>query len=152
MEEPTIDLLRQVGSKIGVTFSVQRVRQAAEFDSAFAAFAREGVQVIGPFFSPLLVAEAARIVALSRRYGWPDIGSNVAEVELGGFLAYSVNVPDLYRRAAGYADRILRGEKPGELPIQQPIQYDLVINLRAAKALGRPVPQSLLLQATRLIE
>ena len=150
--DDAIEVHRLAADKMGVAVSVQRVSRAEELEGAFAAFARDGVQVLGPFFTSLLITEAARVVALTQRYGWPDIGSNVDEVEMGGFLAYAANREDLFRRAARYADRILKGEKPGDLPIQQPERYDLVINLKTAKALGRPVPQSLLIQATRLIE
>ena len=75
-----------------------------------------------------------------------------AEVEAGGLVSYSPNLPDLFRRAAHYVDRILKGAKPGELPIEQPTRFELVINLKTAKALGLRIPQTLLLQASQIIE
>lgn len=73
-------------------------------------------------------------------------------IEAGGLMAYGPNYPDLYRRTASYVDRILKGSKPGNLPIEQPTKFELIINLKAAASLGLKIPQSLLLRADRLVE
>ncbi len=93
-----------------------------------------------------LIAELAADARLPAIYGWRD------NVEAGGLMAYAFDPPDIFRRAAGYIDRILRGAKPAELPFEQPTKFELVINLKTAKALGLAVPESLLLQATEVIE
>ena len=77
---------------------------------------------------------------------------NSQDVEAGGLMSYAASFTDNFRRAAGYADKILKGAKPGELPIQQPVTFDLVVNLKTAKAIGLTVPPIVMLQATRVIE
>lgn len=91
-------------------------------------------------------------MTLVRRHRLPDIGIFPEAVEMGSLISYGVDMHDLYRRSAGYIDKILKGVKPADLPIQQPTKYDLVINLKTAKELGLKVPQSLHIQATRFIE
>jgi putative tryptophan/tyrosine transport system substrate-binding protein len=97
-------------------------------------------------------ARHAEIVALTARYRIPAVHFSRAFAEAGGLLSYGNNIPDNYRRAATYADRILKGEKPGELPVQFPVKFELVINLKAAKALGLDVPLQLQQLADEVIE
>jgi putative ABC transport system substrate-binding protein len=92
------------------------------------------------------------VVMLAAKYRLPAIYTNRAYVADGGLMSYGVEVLDLYRRAASYADRILRGEKPSELPVQQPTKYELLINLRTAKAFGLTVPLTLQASADEVIE
>jgi putative ABC transport system substrate-binding protein len=92
------------------------------------------------------------IIALAARYRVPTIFNDPIYAESGGLIAYGTDFPELFRRAAEYIDRILRGDKPGELPIQQPTKYELVINHKTAKALGLTVPESVLSLADKVIE
>ena len=107
----------------------------------------------------LIVAAAARtvvhrdlIVALAERYRLPAIYPQRAFVTAGGLISYGPDRVDQYRRAAGYVDRILKGEKPADLPVQAPTKYDLVLNLKTAKALGLEIPSSVLARATEVVE
>ncbi len=100
----------------------------------------------------MLFESPERIVALAAKHRLPDIYANDLSLQIGGLLRYSSDWPDLYRRAASYVDRILKGAKPGELPIQQPIKFQLIINLKTATALGLTVPPTLLARADEVIE
>ena len=101
-----------------------------------------------PSVSPMLAAPLALINAARL----PAIYPEREYVDDGGLMAYGANVPDNFRRAADYVDRILRGEKPGDLPVQLPTKFEMVVNLKTAKALGLTVPQSILLRADEVIE
>ena len=92
------------------------------------------------------------IIELTARHRLPAVYTYPREAELGGLVSYGADAPDQFRRAADYVDRILRGEKPSELPVQQPLKYELVINLKTAKALGLTIPPNLLAVADEVIE
>ena len=92
------------------------------------------------------------IVALAAEHKLPTVFSNRFYVAAGGLMSYGLNFPDQYRLAAGYVDRILKGEKPADMPVQAPTKYELVINLKTANALGLTVPQSLLARTDEVIE
>jgi putative ABC transport system substrate-binding protein len=124
----------------------------AEIERAVASLGNR--QNAGVFFPPDITIQALReeIVALIRRYRVPAIYSDSVFPKIGGLAYYGADRIDLFRRTAGYVDRILRGEKPSELPFQQPIKYQLLINLKTAKELGLTVPLALLATAEELIE
>ena len=128
------------------------VRDAAEIEHAIAAFARSangGLIVTG---SPLILAHRDLIIALAARHKLPAIYIERFFVTAGGLISYGPNFLDQYRRAAGYVDRILKGEKPADLPVQAPTKYELAINLKTAKALRLEMPQSVLARADEVIE
>jgi putative ABC transport system substrate-binding protein len=128
------------------------VAASNEIAPAIAAFAREpnGGMLVLP--DPFLAPHRALVVNLAARHRLPTIYGNVEFVAAGGLAVYSADHSDLFKRAGVYVSRILNGEKPGELPVQAPTQFDLTLNLRTAKALGLAVPRPLLLRANRVIE
>jgi putative ABC transport system substrate-binding protein len=128
------------------------VLDASEIELAINAFAQKpngGLLVLpaGP-----VQENRDLVVTLAARHHLPAIYSDRIFIASGGLMSYDTNIADLYRRAAGYVDRILRGEKPGDLPVQGPTKYDLVINLKVAKELGLTVPLPLLASADEVIE
>jgi putative ABC transport system substrate-binding protein len=119
-------------------------------DGALAAAAHaDGLWVPA---TPLISAHRAKIIAFAAEHRLPAVYGRRWFVEDGGLMSYEPRFTDLYRRAAHYVDRILRGAKPADLPIEQPLVFDFVINLRTAQALGLTVPQHVLLQATEVIQ
>ena len=128
------------------------VRTADESERGVAAFAREpnsGLIVLGSFLAAI---NHHTIIATAARHRLPAVYPRRVFVDDGGLISYGPNATEPYRRAAGYVDRILRGEKPADLPVQAPTKYETVVNLKTAKALGLNVPQSLLIGADEVIE
>lgn len=143
--------VQKLASTLGIDITAPEIRRGEDIGPAFEAFkgSIEAVYVIG---DPLVNASLARIVTLSNAARLPSL-FNVGEyVKAGGLISYGPNFSDMFQRAAEYVDRILRGAKPGELPIEQPTKFDLVINLTTAKVLGLTVPQQLLATADQVIE
>jgi putative ABC transport system substrate-binding protein len=128
------------------------VRGVDEYAGAFSAMAKSGVQALSVTSVAPLYAHAAEIAALATQHRLPTIGGPRAFAEAGGFLAYGPSLPDLYRRAATYVDKILKGAKPGDLPIEQPTKFEFVINLKTAKALGLAIQPSILARADEIIQ
>ena len=120
--------------------------------SAVAAFARTSNGGLIVTSSALAGVHRDLIIALAARHKLPTVHPNRASVTGGGLISYGADLVDQYRRAAGYVDRILKGEKPADLPVQAPTKYELVINLKTARALGLEVPTSLLARADEVIE
>jgi putative ABC transport system substrate-binding protein len=144
--------IQTAAPSFGVEVSPVNVRDAAEIERAIAAFARSengGLIVTG---SALATVHRALIIELTARHKLPAIYNARYFVADGGLISYGADLIDQYRRAAGYVDRILKGEKPTDLPVQAPTKYELVINLQTAKALGLDVPHMLLARADEVIE
>jgi putative ABC transport system substrate-binding protein len=146
--------IETVAHSFGVELTPIGVRDAGEIKRGIAAFARgsnDGLIVVGPPSS--LAGRSDLITALAARHRLPVVYSNRLFVApRGGLISYGPDSIDQYRRAAGYVDRILKGEKPGDLPVQAPTKYELVINLKTARALGLDIPTSLLARADEVIE
>ena len=135
-----------------VKLQVLNVRERQEIDDAFAAMARARAEALLVTTNPLFLAQRERIVDLAAKHRLPGIYGWREYAEAGGLLSYDTNLTDSYRRLATYVDKILKGAKPGDLPIEQPTKFELVINLKTAKALGLTIPPPLLSRADRLIE
>jgi putative ABC transport system substrate-binding protein len=127
-------------------------RTPAELDKAFATMMRARVGGVLVLSDPMFGDEARRLAQLASTSGLPAIYGFRMSVDAGGLMSYGPDFPDLFHRAAAYVDKILKGAKPGDLPIEQPTKFELVINLKAAKALGLTIPPSLLLRADQVIE
>jgi len=123
-----------------------------EIGPALSRLARDGAQALVVTPGTMLRVEQRRIVKFALAQRWPAIGSRREWAEEGALLSYGVDVSAIYRRAAYYVDRILKGAKPGDLPIEQPTRFELVVNLKTAKAIGLTISQSLLFRADKVIE
>jgi putative ABC transport system substrate-binding protein len=137
---------------IGVRLHTVSVRGPAELDGAFSTIARERPAVLLVVPSPMLFDERRRLGQLGMTHRLPTAHGPREFAEAGGLIAYGVKLTDLFRRAAVYVDKILKGAKPADLPIEQPTNFELTVNLRTAKAIGFTVPQSLLQRADQVIE
>jgi putative ABC transport system substrate-binding protein len=123
-----------------------------DFVSAFAAMVREHADALIVMPSPMLFGEYRRIVSIAAKSRLPAMGAAREFVDLGGLMSYGANLPDLARQSATYVDKILKGAKPAELPVEQPIKFELVINLKTTRELGLTIPQTLLVAADEVIE
>ena len=145
-------VIQSVAPSLGVEVIPAKVRDATEIERAIAAFARTangGLIVTG---SALAAIHRELIITLAARHKLPAVYFERRFVVGGGLISYGANFVDQYRQAAGYVDRILKGEKPADLPVQAPTKYELVINLKTAKALGLTVPDTLLARTDEVIE
>ena len=137
---------------LGVRLQVVEVRGLADVDRAFSDMTRARAGALTVLGSPMLFNERRRLVDLVAKNRLPAVYGPREFVDAGGFMAYGPNWPDMYRRAATYVDRILKGAKPGNLPVEQPTKFELVINLKTARALGLTIPPSVLRRADQVIE
>jgi putative ABC transport system substrate-binding protein len=138
--------------KLGVTLQPLDVHGPEDFEAAFAAATRGNAQALLAFDDPLTVAYASRIAALAANSRLPTMYGFREFPDNGGLLSYGPNFVVLFRHAATFVDKILKGAKPADIPVEQPTKFELVINLKAAKALGLTIPESFLLRADEVIE
>jgi putative ABC transport system substrate-binding protein len=149
---PTLRAVEAAGQKLALQAHLQPVRTVEDFDAAFATMARERVDGFFVSASTLTLSHRARLAELALRHRLPGLFGARDNVVAGGFMSYAPVAPDLVRRAATYIDKILKGAKPADLPVEQASNYQLVINLKTAKALGLDVPPTLLARADEVIE
>jgi putative ABC transport system substrate-binding protein len=147
-----LSAIQAVAPSFNVELSVVGVRDASEIERGVTAFARSsnGGMIVTASTSALVHRDL--ITMLAARHGLPAVYSFRYMVTAGGLISYGPDPMDSFRRAAGYVDRILKGEKPADLPVQAPTKYELVINLKTAKALGLEVPATVLARADEVIE
>jgi putative ABC transport system substrate-binding protein len=137
---------------LGMSLSVLTVHGPDDFEPVLIKARKDGVTGLIVAGDPVTVRHARAFAQLALKHRLPAIYWARDYVDVGGLMTYSTNVADLYRRAATYVDKILKGAKPGDLPIEQPTKFELVINLKTAKALGLKIPPSLLQRADEVIE
>jgi len=148
----TAEEVLAAAATLSMTFTLVPVRRAEELDGALAAMMLErpdGLMVTG---DPLHQLHVGRIIDFLANNRLPGLFQFRENVVAGGLMSYGASLPDLFRRAAGYVDKILRGTRPADLPVEQPTKFELVVNLRTAKALGITIPEPFLLLADEVIE
>ena len=144
--------MRTAAEAMGLQLTPAEISAEVGLEDAFAKIDKAAVQALVVLTDPILFSQRKRTVDLANSYRLPAMYFFQGFVEDGGLMSYGPGDADLFRRAAGYVDRILKGAKPGDLPIEQPTKFDLVINLKAAKTLGINIPESFLVRADQVIE
>ena len=149
---PLLQVAEAVGANLGVAMPKVAAQSVDDFDPAFATMARERVDGVLVHAASLTIGHGGRLAELTLKYRLPTMFILRDNVEAGGLLSYGTDVLDLTRRAAVYIDKILKGAKPADLPVEQATKFELVINNRTAKAIGLTIPESFLLRADEVIE
>jgi ABC-type uncharacterized transport system substrate-binding protein len=144
--------LEAAGRALGVTVAIAHVSGPEDFDSVLARAKKDGAVGIIATSDAVTFLHRRRLAQAALKHGLPGLYWSRVFVDEGGLMTYSANVDELRRRAATYVDKILRGASPGDLPVEQPIRFELVINLKTAKALGLTIPPSLLARADQVID
>ena len=149
---PYLEQMQAAAQQMGVQLVVHEVKEAGDLPGAFTAMQRERAQALDVRASPFSTDNAKRIVKLAAQHRLPAMYDARSFVEAGGLVSYGPSLPEMFRRAAFYVDKILKGAKPADLPVEQPTKFELVMNMKAAKALGLTIPQSLLGRADEVIQ
>jgi ABC-type uncharacterized transport system substrate-binding protein len=147
-----LKLIQEAAPALSVRLFALEVRRADDIERAFAAMKKDSPDALLILGDPLLGSQARRILDLTMKNRLPSTYGAREWTDIGGLISYGPSFEELFRRAATYVDKILKGARPGDLPVEQPTKFELVINLNAAKALGLRMPQSLLLRADQVIE
>jgi putative ABC transport system substrate-binding protein len=148
----TFEQTRRATQKVGLASEIVGVTQPDQLETAIARAARDRPDALIVIHDVLTVSHRARIAEISLKHGLPTICGSSPFVDAGGLIAYAPNLPSLFRRSAVFVDRILRGARPADIPIEQPTTFELRVNLKTAKALGLAIPPSLLARADQVIE
>ena len=149
---PGLRAVEAAAPALGLVLQALPVRSATEYEGAFAAMTRERADAVLFLSTPLYIAGARRLADLALAHKLPSIYAPREHVEVGGLMSYGPVRADLWRRGAIYVDKILKGAKPADLPVEQPTKFDLAVNLKTAKALGLTIPEAFLLRADKVIE
>ena len=147
-----LDPSRRAAARYGVAVHFAYPAKAEEIETAIADLAKQGAQALIAIASPFLNSQRARVIAAAQAQRWPIVSWTRLWVEQGALLSYGVDTLQNYRRAAYFVDRILKGAKPGDLPIEQPMHFELAVNMKSAKALGLAIPPTIAVRATHVIE
>jgi putative ABC transport system substrate-binding protein len=148
----TLTDMEAAAKALGVKLLSLEVRSLDDFESAFARAKREGAQVLITFPHPLIVNQQRQVLDFAAKNRLPAMYTNSEFVEAGGLMSYGPNQADLWRRAADFVDKILKGTKPADLPVDQPKKFEFIINLKAAKQIGLTIPPSVLARADKVIK
>ncbi len=143
--------IQEAGNRMGLKVTTVEIRRTDDIALAMVAL-KQGTDALYVATDPLVFTNRVRINTLARELGLPTIYGSREYVEAGALMSYGPNFPDLFRRAADYVDKILRGTKPADIPVEQPIKFDLVVNLKTAKAIGLQLPESFLIRVDDVIE
>jgi putative ABC transport system substrate-binding protein len=149
---PAMKAVDAAGQRLGLRLIKVPAQASEEFDGAFALMAREGAEALLAVASPLFIIHRAQLAELACTYRLPAMFGSKGNVQAGGLISYAADLTDLNRRAATYIDKILKGAKPDQLPVEQASKYELTINLNTAKTLRLAVPPSVLARADEVIE
>jgi putative ABC transport system substrate-binding protein len=149
---PGLKAVQDTGPKLGMRIQPVAVRSATEYENAFSSIVQERANGVLVLSTPLFMGGAKELADLALTHKLPTMFGPREHVEAGGLLSYSPDRADLYNRAATYVDKILKGASPSELPVQQATKFELVVNLRTAKALALTIPQTVLLRADQVIQ
>jgi putative ABC transport system substrate-binding protein len=150
--QPGLKAVVAAGPALGLTIQSVPVRSDREYESAFSAMVREHADGFLVLSTPLFIAGAKPLADLALRHRLPSLFGPKHHVEIGGLMSYSPNRADMWRRGAVFADKILKGSSPADLPVEQATRFELVINRKTAKALGLTIPPALLARADEVIE
>ena len=143
---------QEAARALGVTLISMEVRTREDLESVFGAIAKERAGALIVMTDPVTFSHRGQLTALAARHRLPAMYAIREFVDAGGLMAYGPSFPDSYRRAATYVDKILKGAKPADLPVEQPTKFELVINIKTAKALGLTIPQSMFIRADEVIQ
>jgi putative ABC transport system substrate-binding protein len=141
-----------IARSIGVELQVVAAAKVDDSDAAFSAIAKERADGLIVLVNPMFFVQRQHIIERAAKHRLPTIYEWKPFVRSGGLISYGADIPDVYRRAAGFVDKILKGAKPGDLPVEGPTRFDMAVNLKAAKALGVTIPESIVKQAVEVIE
>ncbi len=144
--------IKSAAQALAVEIQPLELSKSEDFEPAFAAMVRQRTNAFMVLPDPIFNAQRSRIVALAAKHKLPGIYDRRAYTDVGGLMTYGPNFPDLLRRAATYVDKILKGAKPADLPVEQPTKFELVINLKTAKQIGLTIPPNVLARADRVIK
>lgn len=147
-----LNQVRFAAQALSVEIQPFEVSKSEDFEPTYAAMVRERTNAFTVLPDPVFIAHRSRIVALAAKYKLPGIYDRRAYTDVGGLMTYGPDFPDLLRRAATYVDKILKGAKPAELPVEQPTKFELVVNLKTAKQIGVTIPPQVLARADSVIK
>jgi putative ABC transport system substrate-binding protein len=147
----SVRAVESAGRSLALQVQLHEVQGPEDFDQAFRAMSQESSEALNVLASPILFTNRKTLVELAARHRLPAVYHLREFVDEGGLMSYAASFPDMYRRAATYVDKILKGAKPADLPVEQPMKFELVINLKTAQALGLTIPPAVLFQADEVI-
>jgi putative ABC transport system substrate-binding protein len=148
---PQLNEIKNAASALGITLQIHDIRSADDLPAAFNAALKEHTEAVLTTVESIFVVHRAKLIELTARYQLPAMYPSRTFVDAGGMMSYGVNFPTFWADAAEYVDKILKGADPGALPVEQPTEFELVINVKTAKALGITIPHSVLVRADTVI-